>query len=81
MNIEQLTLPLSQFSALYLPHSGNVVFYRNGNDLGFMRWADKTLFVVTGCSVSKDLQPVAAEYIRTHALPTDDEAIIIRPGA
>jgi len=73
----QLTLKLSPFSALYMPHSDNVVFYRDGHDLGFMRWADRSLWVTTGDDVSPDLEPVAASYLAAHAAPADDDAILL----
>jgi hypothetical protein len=68
----------SPYSAQYMPHSDNVVFYRNGSDLGFMRWADRSLWVTTGTVVSTELEIVAAAYLAAHSSPEDDGAIVVQ---
>jgi len=70
--------PCLRFSALWLPHSGNVCFFLNGQDIGFMRWEDKSLWVTAG-TVHPDLQRVAAAYVAAHAFPENETAIEVLP--
>jgi len=71
------TLRISPFSALYLAHSGVVVFFRNGQDMGFMRWSDKSLFVVTGEQPDRDLEAVSQAYLAAHSTPANDDLIML----
>lgn len=74
---KQLRFRFSPYSAQYLPHSDNVVFYKDGWDLGFMHFESKQLCVVVGNEFTPELIQVYEKYVSMHSKPVDDDCIMI----
>jgi len=72
-----MSATVPKFSAAYMPHSDNVIFYADGWDMGVMRWTDRRLFVVRGSRPHLRLWDVRDAYLKDRTEPGDMKEIVL----